>query len=576
MVLTAMVVWAGLMGPSSWIERLVRIGLVLLVFGEGLVIFLAFRINRQLETINGRLTTSERNYRAIFKDAPDAVCLLNSDGHIISANDAAFRLFHGESAWLLDKVLSDLVAPEAGTDPDTVRHSAHDSILFALAGQPETLEWRLNRPNGSGFLTQIHLNPVRLDDTRMVQAVLRDISHQRDLEENIRNSEKRFRDLVGTMSDIAWETDTEARITFVSGRHEQLLGYTSSEMVGKSVFDFLGAVAADAVRGELAHYLDGRLPFKDLVNWYIRKDGTRVCFLTHGVPMINDGKFLGYRGIHRDITERVESEQTLLWALGKTEQDKQRGESRERFLNAVLETAATAIFTVDKNRTILSVNDAFVASTGFSAREACGSDCQDVLHCQDCLGKCLLFGNENGEKIHRRHCRILAKDGKTRTIIRNASTATGEQGEEIGVESFVDITDLVHTREEVQVEALKLRTMIEGMEEGIVMFDGEGIVREVNPYFTRTFQTSREAMIGRKLFAFHPSVDPGKIQTILSMFTAGDRTPVVLHKQIGDRYYTFRVQPIAKDEIYRGALLNVVDITDLVACLLYTSPSPRD
>ncbi|MFA5863296.1 MAG: PAS domain S-box protein [Phycisphaerae bacterium] len=547
-----------------YLKPLFVVGGGLLLIGGILGAFLSLLLNAQMEGLNAKLRTSVQNYRTIFQDSPEAICILDEKGKIVAANDTACQLFHCTSEWLLGNSPRNLVV-KRGVEESPEDLLDFDHILDAMKDQPSIIERWLTQGDGKQFLTQIHLCQVILDDRKQVQVVFRDITQQRDLEEKLRDSEKRFRVLVRAIADIIWEIDAEGRYTYISGRHEQILGYTSEEMIGKKIFDFMSPDEAAQVAEEFSQFASEKSPFTDLVNWNIRKDGTRVCLLTNGVPILEDGKILGFRGIDRDITERVESEQALLRAMGETEQAKQQAESRERFLNAVLETAVTAIFTIDKNKKILSVNDAFILNTGYSDQEAYGSDCRDILKCQECESKCMLFSEDGAEKIYQRHCQIQTKDGRIRSIIKNAKLTTSESGEEIGVESFVDITDLVQTRQVAQVEALKLRAMIEGMEEGIVMVDQDEIVLEVNPYFARHFNVSRDQIVGQNLYTIHPAAKNAKVRTVFDLFHAGDRTPVVLHRQIGERYFTFRVQPIAKDDKYCGALLNVVDITDLVA-----------
>ncbi len=515
------------------------------------------------EGLDAQLNISTKIYRSIFQDSPEAICILNEKGAIAAANKTACRLFRCEPTWLAGSSQPPLLAEnDAGGDKTGVL--VKEQISKVLADRCATLERRLTRADGSKFLTQIHLQPVFWNGAKQIQAIFRDITRQRNLEEKLRESEKRFRVLVRSIADIIWETDPEGRYTYISGRHEQILGYSSEEMLGKKLFDFMPPDEAEPCLQEFNQFTADRSAFTDMVHWNHRKDGSRVCLLTNGVPIVEDGKFLGFRGIDRDITDRVESEQALLRAMTETEQAKQQSEIRERFLNVVLETAATAIFTVDRNKNILSVNDAFVANTGYTAQEVRGKTCWDVLHCEECQKNCMVFTPDTAAKVHQRNCRFRTKDGKTRFMIKKARATTNEYGEDVGVESFVDITELVQAREVAQVEALKLRTMIEGMEEGIVMVDQDEIIREVNPYFIRNFHADREYLIGRNLMEIHPKIDHDKMKTIFDLFHAGDRTPIVLHRQIGDRYFTLRIQPIAKDEMYRGALLNVVDITDLV------------
>jgi PAS domain S-box-containing protein len=547
------------------LRPLIMVGGVLLLLGGFAGLILASHLTRRTEDLTFQLKESMRNYRAIFQESPEAICIVDEYGTILSVNNTACRLFRCSDEWLIGNSLISLVHIEVEADEQKKKEIVYDRLSKILAGQSTIIERWNTRSDGEKFLGQIHLHSVEFNGKKRIQVIYRDITEQRKLEDRIRESEKRFRVLVRAMADIVWETDAEGRLTYISGRHEQILGYSDSELIGTEVKRYITGDDAEQVCEEIKQYKAAQCSFTDLVSWNICKDGTKVCLLSNGVPIIEDGQFLGYRGISRDITERVESEQTLLRAMAETEQAKQQAETRERFLNVVLETAATAIFSVDKDYKIQTVNAAFVKTTGYEAKDVCGRYCWDVLKCPLCSReRCPLFSDQKCEGVIQRQTQITTVDGRVLTVIKNARSTMNEMGETIGVESFVDITEMVKAREVAEVEALKLRTMIEGMEEGIVMVNHNDIIQEINPYFVNQFHVERDTTIGRPLSHIQQNIGYEKIQTILDLFHAGDRTPVVLHKQIGNRYFTIRIQPIAKNSIYRGALLNVVDITDFV------------
>jgi PAS domain S-box-containing protein len=555
----------GKFNDSGWgknlLGDLLTIGLILLSLGAVLVRC----VTSCDQKFKDKLHESINRYRAFFQKSPDAVLIVDETGTIITASAVACELFHCESNQLIGTSLASRIILEPGNGKPAAM-DLKENFDTVFAGQPAVVERWTSRFDGERFLSQIQMRVVDFDGPQRIQVVFRDITEQRKLEERTHDSEKRFRILVRAMADIVWETDLEGRFTYISGRHESILGYPTAEIVGKKMADFMTCEDVEMIREELGRYLANQSSFTDMVNWNVRQDGMRVCLLTSGVPIVEDGKFLGFRGISRDITERVESEQALLNAMNETESAKQQAETRERFLNVVLDTAATAIFTVDQGRKIRTINDAFIKITGYKNEDILNFNCWEVLSCPQCSKeKCPLFMSETeNPHIYQKQCQIKTADGRMLTVIKNARSTQNELGEEIGLESFVDITELVKAREVAEVEALKLRSMIEGMEEGIVMVDQNEVILEINPYFSRNFNVDTSWAIGQSLYTINPQIGYDKIQTIFKLFHAGDCTPVVVHRQVGDRYFTLRVQPITQNNIYRGALLNVVDITDLV------------
>lgn len=556
----------GKFGGSGWAWNLLRDLATVGVFLLGLAGVLIRWGGIFKQRFTAKLNETIEQYRTFFKKSPDAVCLVDQTGTIVSASAVACQLFRCESHQLIGTSLDSLfiVEPENGESLEPRLKKYFDA---PLSEQSETIERWTCRFDGERFLSQVQLCAVDFEGPRRLMVVFRDITEQRKLEEKTRDSEKRFRILVRAMAEIVWETDANGVITYISGRHESILGYSSEEIEGKKIYSFVVPEDVDQVMEEMDRYISTRSPFMDMVNWNFRKDGTRVCLLTNGVPIVKNNKYMGHRGICRDITERVESEQALLNAVTETESAKQQAETRERFLNVVLDTAVTAIFTVDEQRIIRTINDAFTEITGYKDEDILGLHCWDVLKCQQCSKEqCQLFNNnEQADHVYQQHCQVKTIDGRVLTVIKNARSTQNELGDKIGLESFVDITELVKAREVAEVEALKLRSMIEGMEEGIVMVDQNETILEINPYFSRNFNVDAVSAIGQSLYTISPKIGYDKIQTIFTLFHAGDCTPVVVYRQIGDRYFTLRVQPITQNGTYRGALLNVVDITDLVS-----------
>mgnify|MGYP001611041108 FL=1 len=131
-------------------------------------------------------------------------------------------------------------------------------------------------------------------------------------EEALKESEERFRNLIETTSDWVWEVDENALYTYVSPKIKVLLGYEPEEMLGKTPLDFMPPDEAKRVADIFGPIAAAKKPFANLENTNLHKDGHPVVLETSGVPFFDSsGKFCGYRGIDRDITERRKLEEQL-------------------------------------------------------------------------------------------------------------------------------------------------------------------------------------------------------------------------------------------------------------------------
>jgi PAS domain S-box-containing protein len=148
---------------------------------------------------------------------------------------------------------------------------------------------------------------------REANRILRaEIIERRKAEEQLKESEERFRNLVETSSDWVWEVDENAVYTYASPQVKSLLGYEPSEVLGKTPSDFMPSEERQHVAILFAPLIASRQPFTCLENTNIHKEGHAVVLERSGVPIFDaKGTFRGYRGIDRDITERKKSEKEV-------------------------------------------------------------------------------------------------------------------------------------------------------------------------------------------------------------------------------------------------------------------------
>ncbi|MBI2400364.1 MAG: PAS domain S-box protein [Deltaproteobacteria bacterium] len=131
-------------------------------------------------------------------------------------------------------------------------------------------------------------------------------------EEELRRSDEKFRGLVETMTDLIWEADEDGRYTYVSPRALDLLGYGPEEVLGKRLWEFMAATEGERFKEAFFHSAKAREPFSFFESMDIRKDGTRVALETSALPVFDkEGACAGYRGVHRDVTQRKEARDAL-------------------------------------------------------------------------------------------------------------------------------------------------------------------------------------------------------------------------------------------------------------------------
>ena len=251
---------------------------------------------------------------AVMNAADDGVVLLDPTGQVISANRAFAHL----------------------TGEDQVPETTFESLsLFDHAGAVDVLR-RLNMVLSGQPVSPFRV-PASVDGGKQVDveiklsawmaegkvagaiAVVRLPTDSR-IGTKMPEGEERFRDLVETTSDWVWETDEKGVYTYVSPRVADILGYEPHEVVGKSHFDFMPLEEAHRAVDAITPIVQSNMPFRFVHMKKMHKDGQPVFLETSGVPFLGpDGKLRGYRGIHRDITERRKAEDKAQQTFRKLE-----------------------------------------------------------------------------------------------------------------------------------------------------------------------------------------------------------------------------------------------------------------
>ncbi|MDO8056792.1 MAG: PAS domain S-box protein, partial [Candidatus Hermodarchaeota archaeon] len=106
--------------------------------------------------------------------------------------------------------------------------------------------------------------------------------------------------------DWVWEMDLEGRITYCNTAVEDILGFSAGQVLGRTPCDFLRPEDIDRAQQTWQEILQGRKPIRTLVVQFVHRDGSDVILEARGRPVVNDKNVLmGYRGICRDITDRL-------------------------------------------------------------------------------------------------------------------------------------------------------------------------------------------------------------------------------------------------------------------------------
>ncbi len=277
-----------------------------------------------IETERARLRLAEETRRAedaaeehrrtrdelrIFSDAMehshDAVFIADVNGVISYINAASERIFGYSRTEVLGRNASYFVE----NAPVPVNVQAIIVEIMTYGGWTGELE--LLRKNGAVFVASLTASAI-LDASNTpvgIQTVVRDVTEQRRLESALRASEELHRLLADNATDLISSHDIHGTFMYASPACEALLGYTTDELVGRSVTEFLhpgdAEVFDDLVRGP-------RSREAVTLNYRARrKDGAYVFFESTLRHIVSEetGEIAEVIAVSRDVSQRLREEE---------------------------------------------------------------------------------------------------------------------------------------------------------------------------------------------------------------------------------------------------------------------------
>jgi len=142
-----------------------------------------------------------------------------------------------------------------------------------------------------------------------IQSLHRQLNQKQAMGNYFHEREQRFKEITIGTGDLIWEMDRHGKYTYISDNITDITGYSREELNEIHFSAMFNEKEGSIAQKRIAHCTNACLPFKNIEIWKQHKNKKRLCFLTNGRPMIDaNKKFLGYRGIDRDITEYKLSE----------------------------------------------------------------------------------------------------------------------------------------------------------------------------------------------------------------------------------------------------------------------------
>ena len=251
------------------------------------------------------LQERDRKIRRLFLSNIIGIMIWEIEGRILEANDAFLRVVgYDREDLAAGRLHRTMLTPPEWRDLD-----ARNVAELKQVGTIPPFEKEYLRKDGSRV--PVLIGGAMFEEDQGVGFVL-DLTERKRAEEALRQSEERFRTLVQFSFDVYWETDAQHRFIHQEFAENLAEAPAQGSEIGKTRWEVPYLEPDAEAWRKHQETLDAHLPFRDFELARPAPDGGKRYVSVSGLPMYDKtGRFVGYRGVGRHITERKRAEEAL-------------------------------------------------------------------------------------------------------------------------------------------------------------------------------------------------------------------------------------------------------------------------
>jgi PAS domain S-box-containing protein/putative nucleotidyltransferase with HDIG domain len=495
------------------------------------------------------LHESEQRSLAILEDIEEGYFETDLAGNLVFVNEPLCRI----SGYSRDTLLG--MNNREYTDSETAKRMYELFSGIYRTGTPAKVkDFQILRKDGTKLTLEISASLIRNADGQPMgfRGIALNVTERKQIEESLKETEKRYRSLFEESLDAIVITDLKGRLVDANKAALELFRLSREETTKTSFKEFY----IDPKDGErFEQEIEAKGSVQDFeVNLKKRDGAVMTCLLFVTAKQENGSGIVGYQGIIRDITNKRATETALQ-------------QSEERY-KQLLNHAPAGIYEVDfLRRTFVSVNDVMCEYTGHTQEELLSLSPFDILteesknHFMERMTRVL-----SGEKVPEMvEYRIKGKSGREFWVLLDTKLVY-ENGFPKGATAVVhDITERKLAEEALRRSEEKYRLLVDNANDGVFIAQ-DGRIKFPNPKVMQILGYTADELAGiHYLDLVHPVdrviVHQAKEKRATSSETASVFSIRVVSRTGREIWAQISSVPIFWDE--RPATLNFVrDITD--------------
>jgi PAS domain S-box-containing protein len=265
-----------------------------------------------------RLRTSESRFRQMADNIDVVFFLVDAQSGRMLYISRAYEEIWGcscESVYANSTSWTDAIYPDD-------RAATLEKYREGMAGAKAKFEYRVVRPDGSIRWIETRDFPIHDENGKIarIAGISKDITLPKRAEQELRESERRFSDMLDNVELAAVMLDREARITYCNEYLLRLTGWRLDEVMGKNWFELFLPPERGDMRPFFEQLLANSPAAMHLENEILTRSGERRCMRwNNSVLRSGAGEVIGTASIGEDITERKAAEEVLVQRAAELE-----------------------------------------------------------------------------------------------------------------------------------------------------------------------------------------------------------------------------------------------------------------
>ncbi len=460
---------------------------------------------------------SEKKYHSLVDSAPIGIGISDLGGNIHDSNPAMRRIT-GYSLEEFKKV----------NVRDTYANLNDRQYLITRlqeTGEITDYEVQLKRKDGTLYYALLNSRIIEINELQLILITTLDITERKHLEEKLLQSEAKHRTLVETTPDILWEIDTFGNFVYLSPQIKEILGYSSEDLMGKSIFSLLPPESISESKASLFTYLQTSNRLHTLELPASHCDGRRIIIEIRSAALFDHtGKVTGFRGIARDISERKNVENELF-------ESKRVAEESLALFRTLNEHAPVGFAFMDAQYRFVHINETMAEMNGLSVKDHIGKTPKEIIPgiwplIKPVYTQVLKTGTSvtNIELSGRTE----AKPNEIRFWIGNYYPVKTAEQEIIGIGVIlIDITERKLSEKILQESEERFRSILASIDDLVFTLDENNIfVGSYNPVISNLYVLPEEFM-GKSLREVLPKELAHQLQKIIEEVKVTGKTQQV-------------------------------------------------